>query len=45
MGHHTERDEGFDARYEAYFNRPDIDRWEVCKTGMDLIPDSKVIKN
>ena len=20
----------FDARYEAFFNRPDIDGWEVC---------------
>ena len=27
-----ETDAEFDARYEAYFNRPDIDGWEVsCK--------------
>ena len=24
-----ETDAEFDARYEAYFNRPDIDGWEV----------------
>ena len=28
-----ETDAEFDARYEAYFNRPDIDGWEVsCQT-------------
>ncbi|XP_067666705.1 cytochrome c oxidase subunit 5A, mitochondrial-like [Haliotis asinina] len=43
-----ESDEEFDARYEAYFNRPDIDGWEVRKAmndlqGYDLIPEPKII--
>lgn len=43
-----ETDEEFDARYVAYFSRPDIDGWEVRKgmnnlIGMDLIPDPKII--
>ena len=43
-----ETDEEFDARYEAYFNRPDIDGWEVRKamhdlTGMDLVPEPKIV--
>lgn len=29
--HSTETDAEFDARYEAYFSRPDIDGWEVRK--------------
>ncbi|XP_055598573.1 cytochrome c oxidase subunit 5A, mitochondrial-like [Uranotaenia lowii] len=38
----------FDARYEAYFNRPDIDGWEIRKAmtdllGMDLVPEPKII--
>lgn len=46
--HSTETDEQFDARYEAYFNRPDIDAWEARKAmndllGMDLIPEPKII--
>lgn len=46
--HSTETDEQFDARYEAYFNRPDIDGWEARKAmneliGMDLIPEPKII--
>jgi cytochrome c oxidase subunit 5a len=44
----TETDEEFDARYESYFNRPEIDGWEVRKAmndllGMDLVPDPKII--
>ena len=31
-----ETDEEFDARYEAYFSRPDIDGWEVRKAMNDL---------
>lgn len=31
-----ESDEEFDARYEAYFSRPDIDGWEVRKAMNDL---------
>lgn len=46
--HSTESDEEFDARYEAYFNRPDIDGWELRKAmndlaGMDLVPEPKII--
>jgi len=46
--HSTETDEEFDARYEAYFNRPDIDGWEARKVmneliGMDLVPEPKII--
>ncbi|KAF7991589.1 hypothetical protein HCN44_008960 [Aphidius gifuensis] len=43
-----ESDEAFDARYEAYFNRSDIDSWEVRKAmndlaGRDLVPEPKII--
>lgn len=46
--HSTESDAEFDARYEAYFNRPDIDGWEARKAmndliGMDLVPEPKII--
>jgi len=49
MSHEVqETDEEFDARYVAYFSRPDIDGWEVRKgmnnlIGMDLVPDPKII--
>ncbi|GAB0099152.1 Cytochrome c oxidase subunit 5A, mitochondrial [Sergentomyia squamirostris] len=44
----VETDEEFDARYETYFNRPDIDGWQVRKgmndiLGMDLVPEPKII--
>ncbi|RWS20160.1 cytochrome c oxidase subunit 5A-like protein, partial [Leptotrombidium deliense] len=43
-----ETDEEFDARYEAYFNNPKIDGWEIRKGindmhGMDLVPEPKII--
>merc|ERR1712110_391879 len=43
-----ETDAEFDARYEAYFNRPDIDGWEYRKAmgdlaGMDLIPEPAIV--
>lgn len=46
--HSTESDADFDARYEAYFNRADIDGWEARKAmneliGMDLVPEPKII--
>lgn len=46
--HSTETDEEFDNRYEAYFNRADIDGWEIRKgmndlCGMDLVPEPKII--
>lgn len=46
--HSTETDEQFDARYEAFFNRKDIDGWEIRKAmndlcGMDLVPEPKII--
>lgn len=48
MSSHAETDEQFDARYEAYFNRPDIDGWQVRKgmndiLGMDLVPEPKIV--
>lgn len=41
-------DPEFDNRYEAYFNKQDIDAWDVRKgmndlNRMDLIPDPKII--
>ena len=46
--HSTETEAEFDARYEAYFNRPDIDGWEARKAmndllGMDLVPEPKIV--
>jgi len=43
-----ETDDEFDSRYEAYFNRKDIDGWEIRKAmndlqGMDLVPEPKII--
>ncbi|RWS18032.1 cytochrome c oxidase subunit 5A-like protein [Dinothrombium tinctorium] len=43
-----ETEEEFDARYEAYFNNPNIDGWEIRKgindmQGLDLIPEPKII--
>ena len=43
-----ETDAEFDARYEAYFNRADIDGWEARKAmndllGMDLVPEPKIV--
>ena len=32
----SESDADFDARYEAFFNRKDIDGWEVRKAMDDL---------
>ncbi|CAH2050908.1 unnamed protein product, partial [Iphiclides podalirius] len=45
----VESDEEFDSRYEAYFNRKDIDGWEIRQgmndlCGMDLVPDPRIIK-
>ncbi|KAG7170947.1 cytochrome c oxidase subunit 5A, mitochondrial-like [Homarus americanus] len=46
--HSTETDAELDARYEAYFSRPDIDGWEIRKAmndlcGMDLVPEPKIV--
>ncbi|XP_064607737.1 cytochrome c oxidase subunit 5A, mitochondrial-like [Liolophura sinensis] len=43
-----ETDEQFDTRYINYFNRPDIDGWEIRKAindlqGMDLVPEPNII--
>ncbi|TGZ37252.1 cytochrome c oxidase subunit 5A [Temnothorax americanus] len=43
-----ETDEEFDQRYVNFFNRNDIDHWEIRKAmndlaGMDLVPEPKVI--
>ena len=48
MSASTESDAEFDARYEAYFNRPDIDGWEYRKAmgelaGMDLCPEPTIV--
>lgn len=45
--HKEETDEEFYSRYEAYFNRNDIDGWEARKAindlaGQDAIADSNV---
>jgi len=44
----VESDEAFDARYENFFSRPDIDGWEIRKAmndlqGEDLVPEPKII--
>jgi len=44
----AESDEAFDARYENFFSRPDIDGWEIRKAmndlqGEDLVPEPKII--
>merc|ERR1712024_46412 len=44
----TETDAEFDARYEAYFNRKDIDGWEIRKGmadlgAMDLVPEPTIV--
>uniref|UniRef100_A0A023FHX2 Cytochrome c oxidase subunit 5A, mitochondrial n=1 Tax=Amblyomma cajennense TaxID=34607 RepID=A0A023FHX2_AMBCJ len=46
--HSQETDEEFDARYEAYFNRKDIDGWEIRKAmndlqGFDVVPEPKIV--
>ncbi|XP_037956049.1 cytochrome c oxidase subunit 5A, mitochondrial [Teleopsis dalmanni] len=46
--HSTESEEEFDKRYEEFFNKEDIDGWEIRKgmndlLGMDLVPDPKII--
>jgi len=43
-----ETDEEFDQRFEAWFNRPDIDGWEIRKGltdlhGYDLVPEPAII--
>lgn len=48
MSHSSESDADFDARYEAYFNRSNVDGWELRKAmndllGMDLVPEPKII--
>ena len=48
--HNVESDEDFDARYESYFNDPDLDGWairkgmndlQVCLEGHGLAPPSQ----
>ncbi|KAH6937547.1 hypothetical protein HPB50_001700 [Hyalomma asiaticum] len=46
--HNHETEEEFDARYEAYFNRKDIDGWEIRKAmndlqGFDVVPEPKIV--
>ncbi|XP_020669828.1 cytochrome c oxidase subunit 5A, mitochondrial isoform X2 [Pogona vitticeps] len=47
--HHQETDEEFDARWVTYFNRPEIDDWELRKGASmifqyDLVPEPKIIE-
>lgn len=44
----AETDEEFDAKYVNFFNRPNIDCWEIRKAmndlaGLDLIPEPTII--
>ncbi|XP_019873229.1 cytochrome c oxidase subunit 5A, mitochondrial [Aethina tumida] len=46
--HSTESDDQFDARYENFFNRKDIDGWEIRQGindlwGHDLVPEPKIL--
>lgn len=45
----VESDEEFDSRWEAYFNREDIDIWELKKGvndlyGHDLVPEPRIVR-
>lgn len=40
-----ETDEEFDNRYEAFFNRPDIDHWEIRSAMNRLAGKKKTISN
>jgi len=39
---HKETDEEFDERYTNFFNRKDIDHWEIRKALNDLAGESQV---
>jgi cytochrome c oxidase subunit 5a len=44
----VESDADFDARFEAYFNRKDIDGWEIRKGmadlhDLDLVPEPAIV--
>jgi len=46
--HRMESNEEFDSRYESFFNRPEIDGWELRKgindlQGYDLVPEPRII--
>lgn len=48
FSHHDETADEFDARYEKFLNRPDIDGWELRKAmndlqGHDLVPEPKIV--
>jgi len=48
MSASTETDAELDARYEAFFNRPDIDGWEIRKgmqdlNDLDLVPEPTIV--
>ena len=49
MGSHAEESEAEqDARYIAFFNRPDIDGWEIRKgmsdlAALDLVPEPEIV--
>uniref|UniRef100_A0A8C1J960 Cytochrome c oxidase subunit 5A, mitochondrial n=1 Tax=Cyprinus carpio TaxID=7962 RepID=A0A8C1J960_CYPCA len=44
----VESDEEFDSRWVTYFNKPDLDTWELRKgmntlIGYDLVPEPKIL--
>lgn len=46
--HVVESEEEFDTRFENFFNRPDIDGWELRKAmndihADDLVPEPKIV--
>ncbi|XP_023025388.1 cytochrome c oxidase subunit 5A [Leptinotarsa decemlineata] len=46
--HSTETDDQFDTRFENFFNRKDIDGWEIRRGindlwGHDLVPEPKIL--
>nr|ALI58372.1 cytochrome c oxidase subunit Va [Cerebratulus lacteus] len=46
--HRMESNEEFDSRYESFFNKPEIDGWELRKgindlQGYDLVPEPRII--
>merc|ERR1712106_454911 len=48
MSAKAQTNEDFDSRYISYFNRSDINGWEIRKgmgdlAGMDLVPDPQIV--
>jgi len=48
MSAQSQSNQDFDCQYIAYFNRPDIDGWEIRKgmadlAAMDLVPEPQIV--